>query len=73
MGVLVARDNVQLRRIDSAIARIESRSLAEQHKIACLLEALRSEQAEILGYNLRARKMSSADRRGSAIQPPMGS
>ncbi len=65
MGVLVARDNVQLRRIDSAIACIEDRSPAEQRKIACLLVALQSEKTEILRYIPRARQISRADCRGS--------
>jgi hypothetical protein len=69
MGALVAGDNIQLHRIDSAIARIEERPPAEQRKIACLLAGLRSEKAEILRYSPRARQIGRADCRGSSSQP----
>ena len=68
MSVLVARDNVQLDRIDSAIARIENCSPAEQCRMACLLAALQSEKAEILRYSLRARHMSGTSCPRSSIQ-----
>jgi hypothetical protein len=54
MRVLIARDDVQLHRIDRAIARIDERSPAEQRKMACLLAALPSEKAEIFRYSSRA-------------------
>lgn len=56
MRALMALDGVQLHRIDSAIARIQSRPAAEQAKMANLLAALQSEKAEILRYSARARR-----------------
>lgn len=56
MRALVALDDVQLRRIDSAIARIESRPPAEQRKLSCLLTALQSEKAELLRCSSRGRR-----------------
>jgi hypothetical protein len=48
MRALIAQDHVQLRRIESAIARIEHGSPAEQLRRACLLSALRHERAVLL-------------------------
>jgi hypothetical protein len=53
MRTLIARDDIQLRRLESAIARMEGRPAAEQRKMSCLLAALRSERAEILHYSVR--------------------
>jgi hypothetical protein len=50
MRALIARDDSQLRRIESAIALIEDWPPSEQRKKACLLAALQSERAEILRY-----------------------
>ena len=51
---LTALDDMQLRRIESAIAEIESRSFAEQARKCLLLAALRKEQEEILQCGRRA-------------------
>ena len=58
MGALIARDDVQLRRVESAIARFESRPPMEQVKMSCLLAALQSERATLLRYNSRMRRSS---------------
>lgn len=57
MNVLIARDDEQLLRIESAIARIEGGPPAEQRRLACLLEALKSERTELLRYCSRARQV----------------
>jgi hypothetical protein len=54
MRVLIVRDDGQLRRIDSALARFEAGSPAEQCKKTCLLAALQSERAELLRHGSRA-------------------
>lgn len=53
MRALVSLDDVQLRRIDTAIAHFESRPPAEQRKLICLLTALQSEKAELLACTSR--------------------
>lgn len=54
MASLMALDDIQLRRIESAIAEIESGSFAEQARKCLLLAALRKEKEEILQCRRRA-------------------
>lgn len=71
MPALIALDDLQLRRLETAIMRIESGPLAKRRKLSCLLSALESERAELLRFNPRARfartlRRSAAARRGHA-------
>jgi len=59
MRGLMALDTVQLRRVESAIARIEGRSSVERAKMACLLAALQAERAELLRYGPRSRRSAT--------------
>jgi hypothetical protein len=63
MGGLIVRDDFQLRRIDSSIAQIESRPMAEQRRLSCLLDALRCERAELL----RGRPHAARPRKTMAV------
>jgi len=56
MAALIVRDDVQLRRIESAIARIEGGSVSDQRRQAFLLDALRSEKAELLRCSSRSNR-----------------
>ena len=55
MPALIALDDLQLRRLETAITRIESGPPAKRRKLSCLLSALESERAELLRFNRRAR------------------
>jgi hypothetical protein len=61
MPPLIARDDIQLRRLESAITRMEDRPAAEQRKMSCLLAALRRERAEILRYAARPPRARAQD------------
>jgi hypothetical protein len=56
MGELIARDDVQLRRIESAILRFEKIPPAEQLKKTYLLAALLAERAELVRHSSRQRR-----------------
>lgn len=55
MRDLIARDDEQLRRLESTIAAFRKRSAAEQSKGGALLAALEAERDEVLRYCPRAR------------------
>jgi hypothetical protein len=61
MWSLIDLDAVQLRRLNSAIARIQSSSPAEQRRLSALLAALQSEKAELLRCSARGRRRASLD------------
>lgn len=48
MRTLIARDDGQLRRLESAIAALAARPPAERNRMSMLLSALESERAELL-------------------------
>jgi hypothetical protein len=50
----------QLHRVEAAIARLESSSAIEQIRFGCLLDALRSERATLLGKHDRAARTAGA-------------
>ncbi len=50
MRALIAKDDGQLRRLESSIAAFRSRSAAEQSRMAFLLAALEREKAELLSF-----------------------
>jgi hypothetical protein len=56
MRVLIAHDNIQLRRIVSAIAAIEARPPADRRRMAVLHAALESEKTELLRADPRLRQ-----------------
>jgi hypothetical protein len=58
MGGLIVRDDLQLRRIETAIARIEGSSAPERRRQDCLLEALRTEKAELLRCSSRGKRLA---------------
>lgn len=57
MAALIVRDDVQLRRIESAILRFEKLTPAEQLKKTSLLAALLAEQAELVRYSARPQRL----------------
>ncbi len=61
MRTLIARDDQQLRRLESAIAALEARPPAERNRAYLLLQALESERAELLRYSpQRLRRKAAA-------------
>jgi hypothetical protein len=60
MRTLIARDDTQLRRLESSIAVLISRSAAEQNRMAFLLVALERERAELLLCSGHARRRPPA-------------
>lgn len=53
MRALIAHDDGQLRRLESAIAAIEARSPADRGRMHLLLAALESEKLELLRSGIR--------------------
>ncbi len=60
MRTLIAHDDGQLRRLDSAIAALQARPPAERSRASHLLRALESERAELLRYMPQALRRKAA-------------
>ncbi len=60
MRTLIARDDGQLRRLESAIAALEARPPAERRRTHLLLQALENERAELLRYSPHSLRKAAA-------------